>query len=413
MDRRILVYCDLKNTSHLVGYLWSRFRNNKENATFEYDSSWLSAPYGFSLEANLPLLPGAFHTIIGKKLFGSLGDSAPDRWGRILMRRFERNLALKENRPPKSLMEIDYLLGVNDYARQGALRFKENEKDEFLAHATIQKIPPLIDLPKLLSATNRIINDKESDDDLRLLLAPGSSLGGARPKASILNKNNQLMIAKFPNQTDETNIVLWEAVALTLAKKAKIQVPEWQLIKIDKLYVLLLKRFDRINTQRVPYLSAMSMLNANDNELHSYLEIVDALRQFGANAEGDIKELWRRIVFNICIANTDDHLRNHGFLHFDIKGWILSPAYDMNPVPIDIKPRILSTAISLDDNTGSLALALSVIPYFKLSLFEAKIIIKEVLKAVSSWQTVAKNVGLKKHEINRMASAFNVQYNEH
>ena len=295
---------------------------------------------------------------------------------------------------------------VDDEARQGALRFAEREGGPFLAEHGPTKIPPLIELPRLLSAAERVLSDTDSDEDLRLLLAPGSSLGGARPKASVRDRDGHLAIAKFPNKGDEVNTVLWEAVALTLAEKAGIAVPAWRLETVADKPVLLLRRFDRDDGTRVPFLSAMSMLDAKDNETRSYLEFVDVLRQHGAAPKEDMHALWRRIVFSILISNTDDHLRNHGFLWAGPAGWRLSPAYDLNPVPTDIKPRVLTTAIDLDDGTASLKLALEVAGYFELSEDEAHKIAGQVGQAVATWRQVAKKLGLDRAEIDRMASAF-------
>jgi serine/threonine-protein kinase HipA len=360
MDRDVLVYVDLQGAPHLVGRLWGRSRKGRESATFEYDKSWLAHPVGFSLEPALKLGPGPFHTPSEKPLFGAIGDSAPDRWGRVLMRRAERRRAERLGETTRTLREIDYLLMVDDEARQGALRFAEPEGGPFLAEYGSQKIPPLIELPDLLSAAERVTADRDTDEDMRLLLAPGSSLGGARPKASVRDRDGHLAIAKFPNKGDEINAVLWEAVALNLAAKAGIAVPAWRLKTIAGKSVLLLRRFDRERGMRVPFLSAMSMLDATDQETRSYLEFVDVLRRHGASPKEDMRALWRRIVFSIMISNTDDHLRNHGFLYAGPAGWRLSPAYDLNPVPTDIKPRILTTAIDLSDGTASLTLALEV-----------------------------------------------------
>jgi serine/threonine-protein kinase HipA len=405
-DRSLLVYVDLEGAPHLVGRLWGRSRKGKESATFEYDASWLANPERFSLEPALKLGPGPFHTPSDKPLFGAIGDSAPDRWGRVLMRRAERRQAEREGQTPRTVREIDYLLMVDDEARQGALRFAEREGGPFLAEQALTKIPPLIELPRLLSAAEHVLNDTDSDQDLRLLLAPGSSLGGARPKASIRDRDGHLAIAKFPNKGDEVNTVLWEAVALTLAAKAGIPVSAWRLEIVAGWPVLLLRRFDREEGTRVPFLSAMSMLGATDNEAHSYLEFVDILRQHGAAPKEDMHELWRRIVFSILISNTDDHLRNHGFLWSGPAGWRLSPAYDLNPVPTDMKPRILTTAIDLDDGTASLKLAFQVAGYFELSENEARKIAGQVGHAVAAWRREAKQLGLTAPEIDRMASAF-------
>jgi len=406
MDKEVFVYLDLQGTPYLVGRLWARMRKDRESPTFEYDKSWLAHPDRFSLEPALKLGPGPFHTPSDKPLFGAIGDSAPDRWGRVLMRRAERRRAEREGQAPRTVREIDYLLMVDDEARQGALRFAEREGGPFLAEHGPTKIPPLIDLPRLLSAAEHVMSDTDSEEDLRLLLAPGSSLGGARPKASVRDRDGHLSIAKFPNKGDEINTVLWEAVALTLAAKAGIPVPAWRLETVADRPVLLLRRFDREQGMRLPFLSAMSMLGAKDNETRSYLEFVDILRQHGAAPKEDMHALWRRIVFSILISNTDDHLRNHGFLWAGPAGWQLSPAYDLNPVPTDIKPRILTTAIDLDDGTASLKLALHVASYFELGEDEAHKIAGQVGQAAAVWRREAKKLGLTPAEIDRMASAF-------
>ena len=322
------------------------------------------------------------------------------------MRRAERRRAERAGETPRTLMEIDYLLRVDDETRQGALRFTRVEGEPFLAEQGVTRIPPLVELPRLLSAAEHVVGDTGSDEDLRLLLAPGSSLGGARPKASVRDRDGQLTIAKFPHRDDEINTVLWEATALQLAGNAGIAVPDWRLEQVGSKQVLLLRRFDRLSGMRIPFLSAMSMLGARDNEARSYLEFVDALRQHGASAKEDMHLLWRRIVFNILISNTDDHLRNHGFLFSGFDGWRLAPAYDLNPVPTDIRPRVLTTAIDLDDGTASLDLAMSVAGYFELTQKEARIIVAEVGLAVSTWRVQAAQLGLSPIEVDRMASAF-------
>jgi len=406
MEKEVFVYIDINNTPILVGRLWSRVRREKESASFEYDRSYLYREDRFALEPALMLAAGPHHTPKRKTMFGAIGDSAPDRWGRLLMRRAERRRAESENRSPHTLNEIYYLLSVSDIARQGALRFKLQSDGPFLAKDDAIKIPPLIDLPKLLSATEHLFTDTDTDEELKLLLAPGSSLGGARPKASVLDKDGQLSIAKFPHQDDEINRVIWEALALKLASQAKISVPQYRIETIQDKPILLLKRFDRHESQRIPFLSAMSMLGANDNEPRSYLEIADALRQYGATPDNDMHQLWRRMLFNIMISNTDDHLRNHGFLNIGARGWQLSPAYDLNPTPTDIKPRILSTTIDYDDGTASIALALKVADYFNLDPTQAKSIALEVASVTANWRIEATKIGLSKPEIKRMASAF-------
>lgn len=405
MDKRICVYVDLNGQSHFVGYLWARQNKGRESAAFEYATEWLSNPQRFSLEPALNLGAGAFHTNAGHKIFGAIGDSAPDRWGRVLIGRAERQLARDESRPPRTIAELDYLLGVGDIARQGALRFCLEQGSPFLGIGTVQQIPPLIELPRLLGAAERFSADEETADDLRLLLAPGSSLGGARPKASIIDRDGRLAIAKFPKSDDDIRVSLWEALALTLAHKAGIPTPSWRIEAINDKAVLILHRFDRVNETRTPYLSAMSMLGAIDNEPHSYMEIADALRQYGSHAEQDCAQLWRRIVFNILISNTDDHLRNHGFV-FAKNGWALSPAFDLNPVPTDVRPRILSTAIDEVDATASIEIAFDVAKHFGLKPDAANTIAKEVGAVVATWRDTAASLGLSVKEIERMLSAF-------
>ena len=406
MDREALVYVDLDGTPQLVGRLWARVRKNKEGATFEYDRTWLDNPARFSLEPALQLGPGPFHTPADTSMFGAIGDSAPDRWGRALMRRVERRRAEREGGTPRTLQEIDFLLLVNDEARQGTLRFAEREGGAFLREEGVKRIPPLVELPELLSAAEHVMEDKDTEEDLRLLFAPGSSLGGARPKTSVIEKDGHLTIAKFPRKDDEVNTVIWESVALALAQKAGIPVPSARVEKIGKKPVLLLRRFDRDGMRRIPFLSAMSMLGSKDLETRSYLEMVDALRQHGATPKADIEALWRRLVFNILISNTDDHLRNHGFLYMGAGGWRLSPAYDLNPVPVDVNPRILTMAINEDDSTASLELAMEVAPYFELDQAKARKTASEVGNAVAKWRDEAARHGLKQTEIDRMASAF-------
>jgi len=406
-SREVIVSISLGDETIRVGKLWLHIRGARESASFEYDKTWIEHPEKFALESALKLTEGVFHTGARMSIFGAIGDSAPDRWGRVLMRRSEISRAKIKNRAPMTLFEGDYLLGVNDEARQGALRFSiEPLGNVFLTPKDKAAIPPLIYLPKLLSATEHFLSNDESAEDLKLLLAPGSSLGGARPKASVRDRDGSLAIAKFPKKDDEFNVVLWEAVALTLAKNARISVPSWRLEMILEKPVLIIKRFDRDSGQRIPFLSAMSMLGALDNEQHSYIEMAYALIQNGAAPEEDMAELWRRIVFTIMISNTDDHLRNHGFIYERYKGWRLSPAYDMNPTPIDIKARVLTTTINFDDASASLQTALSVAQDFRLSKNEAYEIIEEVRASVKQWRQVASEVGLSKRECDRMSSAF-------
>jgi serine/threonine-protein kinase HipA len=406
MNREIFVYVDIADTPVLAGRLWTRVRSGKESASFEYDKEWIRNPFHFSLEPALTVGPGPHHAAAGRPLFGAIGDSAPDRWGRALIHRAERNLAKQEKRQPRTLYEADVLLMVDDEARQGALRFAEIEGGPFLRETKGTRVPPLIEIPRLLAATEHLEDNQETAEEIQLLLAPGSSLGGARPKASVRDHDGALAIAKFPHNKDEFSVELWEALALRLAARAGTRVPNARLEMVAGKPVLILRRFDRHGRSRTPFLSAMSMLGAVDREQRSYLEIGDAIRRYGASPSSDLRQLWRRIVFNILISNTDDHLRNYGFLYQGNSGWVLSPAYDLNPVPLDLKPRILCTAIDLDDATASLDLALTVAEYFDLKPAEAKSIAAEVGVVVFRWRDEARATAIPESEINRMSSAF-------
>ncbi len=409
MNREVLVHVELGGEPRFVGRLWSRIRKGREGASFEYAPDWLSSPHRFALEPALSLGAGVFHTAQDRAIFGSLGDSAPDRWGRLLMRRAERQRAQQARQSPRTLFELDFLLMVDDETRQGALRFKEEADGPFLRPAEQGRIPPLVELPRLLSATERFLAQEDSAADLALLLAPGSSLGGARPKASVIDTDGQLSLAKFPSYQDDLPIVEWESIALRLAQEAGIVVPEWRRHEVAGKTVLLLRRFDRARGIRIPYLSAMSILGRRDSEPGHYLELADAIQQYGARPEEDLRALWRRIVFNVLISNTDDHLRNHGFLYQGAAGWALSPAFDLNPVPTDIKPRVLSTAITPDDPTASVELAMGVAEYFRLSPRQARDIARDVGQAVRGWRTAASACGLASSDMDRMKSAFEHQ----
>lgn len=401
----IEVHIELAGSTRRVGLARSNRVRGNETVVFEYAPEWLADPERFSLEPALALTRGGFVPPPGQALFGSLGDSAPDTWGRRLMQRAERRLAERERRAVRTLAESDYLLGVADATRLGALRFRRVGETEFQA-PSYAGVPALIELGRLLQVTERILRDEETDDDLQLIFAPGSSLGGARPKASVIDQHGHLAIAKFPRETDEYSVETWEEIALRLATLAGIETPHHELVKIAGKAVLLSRRFDRAGSTRIPFLSAMAMTGSRDGEHGSYPELVDALARHGAQAKADAHALYRRVAFNVMISNVDDHLRNHGFLWRGQAGWSLSPAYDLNPVPVDIKARVLTTNISLDEGTCSLDLLEAAAEYFGLSLVAARGIIKEVANVTATWRDVARATGARPAEINRMASAF-------
>lgn len=399
------VHIDLAGHTHLVGVArCNRVRGN-EIVVFEYAPEWLADPARFSIEPALTLTRGSFAPPAGQAIFGSIGDSAPDTWGRRLMQRAERRLAEREGRAIRTLTESDYLLGVADETRLGALRFRRVGEDVFQAPIR-DGVPSLVQLGRLLNVTERILRDEETDEDFQLIFAPGSSLGGARPKASVVDHLGRLFIAKFPKETDEYSIETWEEIALRLAERAGIATPSHELLDVGGKAVLLSRRFDRQGAIRIPFLSAMAMTGSKDGERGSYPEIVDALVRHGAHAQADAQSLYRRVAFNVLISNVDDHLRNHGFLWLGKAGWSLAPAYDLNPVPTDLKARVLTTNIDLDEGTCSVDVLEAASGYFGLGLTAARAIIKEVAVVTATWRDTARQVGAAAAEINRMASAF-------
>lgn len=399
------VHLSVQDDTRPVGRARANRVRGKETVLFEYADAWLRGEGGFALAPALPLTRGGFAPPAGQVIHAALGDSAPDTWGRRLMQRAERRQAEKEHRAVRTLMESDYLLGVADETRLGALRFRHPDDTAFLA-PRLSGVPALVELGRLLQITERLLRDEETDEDLQMIFAPGSSLGGARPKASVIDQHGRLAIAKFPKETDDYGVETWEEIALRLAERAGIVTAEHELIRVAGKAVLLSRRFDRDGTRRIPFLSAMAMLGAKDGEAGSYPEIVDALAAHGAQATRDAHALYRRVAFGVLVSNVDDHLRNHGFLRLNPAGWTLSPAYDLNPVPADLKARILTTRIDPAEGTCSLDLLESAAGYFALSLPNARAIIKEVAAATSLWRTVAREVGAPKSEIHRMASAF-------
>jgi len=399
------VYLSLGGVTRKIGHARSNRTRGKETVLFEYADEWLRDADCFELEPDLPLTRGGFAPPAGQAIHGSLGDSAPDTWGRRLMQRAERRQAEREGRAVRTLMESDYLLGVCDETRLGALRFRRVDQEEFLADSH-RGIPALVDLGRLLESTERLLRDEETDEDLQLIFAPGSSLGGARPKASVIDQHGRLSIAKFPKDSDEYSIETWEEIALRLADRAGIVTARHELLQVAGKAVLLSRRFDRADGYRIPFLSAMALLGVKDGEGSSYPEMVDALARHGAQAKKDAHALYRRVAFNVLVSNVDDHLRNHGFLRIDKSGWTLSPAYDLNPVPADLKARVLTTNIDLEEGTCSIDLLEASADYFALSLNEARAILKDVATATSSWRTVASEVGANAAEIHRMATAF-------
>lgn len=399
------VHVEIDGRDVLAGTLYAHRRRATESASFAYDSSYLAHPGAYALDPLLPLTTGAHQTGAGRALFGAFSDCAPDRWGRTLVKRREAAIAREEGRAVRSLGEVDYLLGVRDDLRQGALRFRQDD-GPFLAEDD-KGVPALTDLPALLDLAAKAESDTADLSELQRLVHVGSSLGGARPKAHVLGATGRIAIAKFPSSNDGMGAVTaWEKVALDLAAAAGVIVPESQLVDLAGRSVLIVERFDRTaGGQRIGYASAMTMLEASNGDQRSYLEIAETIETTSRRATAELRQLWRRIVFSVLISNTDDHLRNHGFLHERGESWRLSPAFDLNPNP-DPGVKHLNTAIDDGDTTASTELALDVAAHFRLTAAEARAVLGEVAAAIGEWPKVAAGHGLADAEIERMEPAF-------
>jgi len=405
MNAPIFVHVDLAGNAYPLGRLWTHTANGRESASFEHLRSWLDNPLSkrFQMDPAVPCLSGIFHTAEDHKVFHVMSDCLPDRWGRALFRLQARKIAESENRSPRTLLERDYLLGVADDTRQGALRFSLKENGPFLSAMS----SPLF-MNAIWAAAQSAWNITKGEflpEDLAMLFAPGSSMGGARPKAVVRNVDGGLFLAKFAGATDTRNVTRWEALTLTLAQKAGLDVPEFFVKNRGEKSILFLRRFDRDGTARIPFQSAMTLLQARDMENRSYVEIVDAMTPQAANLTKDKEELWSRMVFNILVSNFDDHLRNHGFL-FGERGWRLSPCYDLEISPIQEKPRYLHTHVFPDVSEARIGNALEYADEFGLSLPDAKRRAYKIAETVKTWRGEAKLLGLKASEIEEMSSCF-------
>ena len=395
----------------LMGVLNVDNVRGKEIFSFEYNRNWLNDQHAFILDPNLQLFLGKQYPDENKPNFGLFLDSSPDRWGRLLMRRREALQAKTEKRKEKTLGESDYLLGVHDEQRIGGLRFKTSIEGPFLDSNKGLSAPPFTSLRDLEYASLQIERDDSIFDPqyskwLFMLLKPGSSLGGARPKSGVSDQKKDLWIAKFPSASDEKDSGAWEFVLNKLAAQCGIIVPEAQIVKLSgNHHTYLVKRFDRTTEgKRIHFASAMTLLGYNDgsgsSDGISYLELAAFVVQHG-DVE-DLEQLWRRIVFNVLVSNTDDHLRNHGFL-LTSQGWKLSPAYDMNPNEYG---RGLSLNITENSNELDLSLTIDIARYFRLKPEVANKILKDMIRAVSNWRSVAKEAKIPAGEIERVKNAF-------
>lgn len=413
--KTIFVYDDFSTDQPvLMGSLYVNVIKGGESYSFEYDKGWLKKT-GLTLTLDSELMPYSGRQYpTGKNIFGLFADASPDRWGRMLMNKRERILAEKEGRKPSKLYDSDCLLGVYDETRMGGIRFKVNPEGPFLSDDKETAAPPWATLRTLEEASRNFENDETglTEKWLNQLIKPGSSLGGARPKATVVDTKDQLWIAKFPSKNDENDTGAWEFVAHDLAALCGLNVSEAKLEKFSPLgSTFLIKRFDRLGSKRVHFASAMTLLGKKDGasaaDGSSYLDIAAFIKSYGAQPKKDLIELWKRIVFNMAVTNTDDHLRNHAFILTD-KGWILSPLYDVNPVPYGDE---LSLNVDEDDNSISIDLAVQTAVKFGISKSDAEAVAEDILQIVrDNWERTAAGYTLTRRQIEEMRPAFNACY---
>ncbi len=385
--------------------------HDKGQVRFAYFTDWLKSPLRFMIDPSLSLDHAPFYPNPETGNFGIFLDSSPDRWGQTLMKRRELLEAKDQGRTPRTLYAWDFLIGVQDATRQGALRFRHEGEIEFLDHDQLSA-PPITSLAELEFIARELTNKRAHDLDalrkwLSVLVAPGASLGGARPKANYVDTDGSLWIAKFPSRYDETNIAAWEMVTHTLAEKAGIDVPPAKIMQFNsEHHTFCIKRFDRLESKRIFYASAMTLLKKVESENSSYLDIAQSIQTHCSNNKvvSDLEQMFRRVVFNVAVSNRDDHLRNHGFI-LRPDGWSLSPAFDMNP-NVDKAEHVLN--IDDSDNRPNINTVLSTSDYYGLKSVQAEQIVEKILEVVGKWKLVAQKVGLRKGEIELMESAFDL-----
>lgn len=407
---RVYLHRENMTEAKFMGILRVQQAKGRTSYSFEYDTDWLKSKERLLLDPGIQWYGGPQYPTDTEN-YGFFLDSMPDTWGRTLMKRKAAQEQTNKTATRRSLSEIDFLLGVYDKTRMGALRLKTEENGPFLADCETDCIPPWSWARELEAAVQAVESDKASDEikkELALLLAPGSSLGGARPKANVADAEDNIWIAKFPSKNDTVDKAAWEYLTYILAKNAGIKMAECKIEKLGKKHhTFFTKRFDRNKEKRIHFASAMTMTGMNEEKLRfrtaSYLDIAEFIQYSGMQAQEDLKNLWKRMVFSIAVSNTDDHLRNHGFLLRD-KGWVLSPAYDINPSP---DTAGLSLNIDTENNALDFDLALSVSEYFNLKSEQANEILEEVKQAVSNWKRLAVEIGISRNEIEMMEPAFN------
>ena len=412
--KKLFVYADFDwlKEAELVGELCYESLRGSDSYSFKFADSWIKKYNAIALSDDLNNYPGIQYTQPEKDIFGCFADALPDRWGRTLFLRREQILAQEENRPVRRLSSFDFLTGIDDHSRMGGFRFKETPDGEFINTNNTLRVPPLTDLRELIAASKEIERSEGANiipekKWITQLVQPGSSLGGARPKANVIDENHNIFMAKFPSLNDDYDVGIWEHFCHLLAKNAGINAAETKVITTnDKHHTLLSHRFDRTYAgRRIHFASAMTLLGLNDGDNattgHGYIDIVDFIISGCTDVDANLRELFRRVAFNICVGNSDDHFRNHGFL-LTAKGWTLSPAYDMNPTLNDHQ----SLLINNKTNTADLSILLDSCDEYMLTHEVAKGIIDEVLEAVKGWRTLANRLGIAKREMNLFEGVF-------
>lgn len=405
--REFDVYAAWTAPEEKIGHCVVENARGKETIGFAYEREWLKCHPGFLLDPDIYQTEGIQFPPESKPCFGFLSDTSPDRWGRKLMDRREAIDAKEEGRPKRKLQESDYILGVHDGGRIGAVRFYDSDRGSFLSDRQALSAPPMEKLRELEQAAVKIETDPNTRKWLKNLIDPGSSLGGARPKANVVDERGNIWIAKFPSANDEYDVGAWEMVARNLSEKCGIHCPEARLIRFsEKGSTYLSKRFDRVYDRRIHYASAMTMAGKTDMDPAGYLDVISSIETICAKPKEALSELWRRMIFNICISNTDDHLRNHGFL-LGIDGWGMSPCFDVNP-----DPEKDHMALNIgDDSEKSLKNALEIAEFFRLSIDQAKESVREIQSIISkSWEDEADRLRINHREKKKMRPAFDEAY---
>ena len=412
--KTLYVYADFDwlDEPMLVGELGYESLRGSDSYSFKYDNDWLRQYGSLYLSADINNYPGQQYAQPDRDIFGCFNDALPDRWGRLLLNRREQILATEEKRAVRKLSSFDYLMGIDDYSRMGGFRFKEKQDGEYINCEKSLRIPPLTDIRALVAASMEIekseeLNQLPEKKWLLQLVHPGTSLGGARPKAGVMNDEGRICVAKFPSRNDDYDVGLWEHLSHLLAKEAGVEAAETSVIETGKKYhALLSKRFDRtVEGRRKHFASAMTLLGLTDGcdakSGNGYLDIVDFILQNCCDVEQNLRQLYRRVAFNIAIGNSDDHFRNHGFL-LTPRGWTLSPAYDMNPTLNEYQALLINSTT----NHADLQVLLDSSEEYMIGKDEAVYIIEEVKAGVKHWKSIATRLGIAKREMDVFEQVF-------